>query len=104
MSPNTSPKMSLKVSPLNPPPLPPPRALAAPTPCARRGVCGGGARVASLGGMGALRVAVCGLRQSLALLLDDVAVIAFERGAQIRHRRFHLGALARFHLVAEPLQ
>src|SRR2546430_14122156 len=77
---------------------------AAPPPCARRCVRAGGARAASLGGMGALRDAGRGLRQSLALLLDDVTVIAFERGAQIRHRRFHLGALARFHLVAEPLQ
>src|SRR6195256_4611772 len=64
------------------------RARSAPIPwalrCARARA--GGARAAPFRGIGALRDAGRGLRQHLAFLLNDVAVIALERGAQIRDR------------------
>src|SRR5256885_16642097 len=63
------------------------RARTAPVPRARGGRARvGGGRAALLRGIGALRDAGRGLRQRLAFLLDGVAVIALERGAQIRHR------------------
>src|SRR4029077_10999258 len=50
---------------------------------------------ALLGGLGALRDAGGGLRESLGLLVDGAPVLAPKRGAQIRHRAFDPCALRR---------